>query len=749
MPSTIKSTATAFGGYLYQNLIGLELLCNWLDDPALYEWVKFESDDDEIPRGLDDIVARHPDGSLVLLQVKFTVDQFHADTSLSWGWLLGHKPKGRSLIQKWADAFFAAGADVIAEVALITNRLPDRQFHSCLNEATGRVVLARIPRAAFQQLVEQLKGEEKVAQFLRAFEFRHSHQSDVALERTLLDRYVPRHTTHHGWVFLYREAIDWAVRKNFPSPNGCIFLDLLHGILDSRRPTPLQQSFRIPEGYSPPDEDFNRAFISGLTAENKKVVILWGSPGQGKSTYLSYVCSEFKRQSVPFIRHHYFLDLTDTMDRFSLLQVANSLMAQMEAHHVEHIQGLKDDWARLRDWIEACARGYAACGQRFIVVVDGLDHVWRENERNKQPLDSLFQCLLPVPDNVTLLIGTQRVADEQLPAHFAKFVVAHDWLELPRMSLAVIKTWLQSQLSAKRFSLPAHAVKLGQDPLTELATAFERLSGGHPLVLTYSFEALAREKRVLDANLIEKIPIRPEGDIKEYYKMLWQRLSFHAKDALHLIADAGFIWPPLGLENCLGIRVGELGREIGHLLYDTDAGQMPFHGSLLAFIEEDPEHAKRVSQILPSVVDWLASKAPDFHRWGWLWLYEARMGSPENLLAAPSRQWVIASLANAYPDDQIVEILSAAERTAFASRDFPRALRLRWLKIRLMNGKKFQLADYDRVYSCATRLSSDDYPLKILSASFHTARVSRLHLLGTRYLTLGRVAEAAECQEHM
>lgn len=749
MARTIKRSAIIFSGYLYQNLIGIELLCDWLDDPGLYEWVKFESDDDEVPKGLDDIVARRPDGSLVLLQVKFTVDQFNPDNSLSWDWLLRHKPNGRSLIQKWAESLFAVGDTNVAEVALVTNRLPDREFHSCLDGSTRRVDLARIPGAILKELAAQLHGEERLAAFVHAFEFRHSHQSDIALERTLRDRFVPRHTTHHGWVLLFHEAIDWAVRKNFPPPDGRILAGVLRGVLDSHRPTPLQQSFRIPTGYSPPDEHFGQALIDRLTTQDCKVVVLWGSPGQGKSTYLSYLSSEFDRQSIPFIRHHYFLDLADTSDRFSLAQVANSLMAQMEAHHVEHVQGLGDDPRNLRGWIEACAKGYALVGRRFIVLVDGLDHVWRENEHNKRPLDSLFQCLLPVPDNVTLLVGTQKVSDAQLPICFTKFVSANDWVELPRMSLAAVRTWLSGQFSARRFELSDHVAKLGEDPITEVAAAFERLSGGHPVVLTYSFEALAREERHLTAELVDTFPIRPDGDIKMYYKTLWQRLSFEAKDALRLIADAGFIWPPLGLETCLDIKAGELGREISHLFYVTDAGQVPFHGSLLVFIQDESDYDERIGQLIPSVVEWLYSKAPDFHRWGWLWLYKARAGSPNDLITRPCQKWVIDSLAKAYPDNQIVEVLSAAERAAFERLNFGRAVRLRWLKIRVLNGPEFQLNDYERLYKCALRLTDDDYPLRALSAGFHTANVGELHLLGAQYLAVGRVADAAECQEHM
>ena len=102
--SLIKRTAIPLSGYVYQNLVGLRLLCDWLDDPGLYEWVRFEADHDEVPQGLDDVVAQRRDGLLVLLQVKFTVDAQHAGNALTWDWLLACKPRGRSLLQKWCDA---------------------------------------------------------------------------------------------------------------------------------------------------------------------------------------------------------------------------------------------------------------------------------------------------------------------------------------------------------------------------------------------------------------------------------------------------------------------------------------------------------------------------------------------------------------------------------------------------------------------------------------------------------------------
>lgn len=744
--SLIKRSAIPLSGYVYQNLVGLRLLCDWLDDPGLYEWVRFEADHDEVPQGLDDVVAQRRDGLLVLLQVKFTVDAQHARNALTWDWLLVCKPRGRSLLQKWCDALLGIPAQRIHTAALVTNRIPAREFEAAIDRSSLRVTLDSVDATVRTKIFGQLGGADRARAFFNRFEFRHSYQGADALERTVVDRFIPQHGDRTGWLALFREAIDWAVRRNFPPPDGRITLDLLRGTVDVRRPRPLEQSFRVPDGYQPPDGEFADEFLRDL--DRNQALVLSGSPGQGKSTFLSHVCGELDRRGLPYIRHHYFLDLGDRSDRFTLGSVANSLISQMEVRHFAHVQGLHVGPERLRGWIEACANGYASEGMRFIVVIDGLDHVWRENDRDLQPLDSLFKALLPVPANVTLVIGTQKVSEEKLPSQFGRFVDADAWRELPRMSLVSIESWLRAQLDAGRFESESGRHPAA-DSLVGLARAFQDVTGSHPLVLTYSFEALVRQHRVLEPSTVRSNALAPDGDIRKYYGMLWQQLPNHAKDALHLLADTGFIWPPLGLETCLGTEPGELSPAIGHMLHNSEAGQVAFHGSLYAFVREITEHAGRVQVLLPGVVAWLQNQAPRFHRWGWQWLYEARAGDPRNLLVRPDRNWVIESLATAYPQDQVEAILGRAEEIAFSNGDFADAIRIRWLKTRVYNGPQFQVDDYERLYACALQLTDDEFPLKTLASGLQTASIDRLHLLGSQYLLAGRTAEATECLEQM
>lgn len=748
--SLVKGSAVTFGGYLYQNLVGIEFLCDWLDDPLLYDWIRFESDQDEHPRGLDDIVLMHRVEKLLsLFQVKFTVDPTDENNQLTWDWLLTRQKKGsRTLLEKWANAFYLVPPAQLLASALITNRIPATEFAACLSEDGNRIDINKIPAATYDEIAIQLGDRERAKQFFSQFEFRHSHKRYETLERELVDRFVPIHTTIFGWLQLRNAALGWSLWKNTPPPDGRITLDVVRATADRRRPAPISQSFRVPETYSPPDQHFDKMFQERIACPALNPIVLWGSPGQGKSTYLSYLCKKLALVS-PVIRHHYFLELTDTTDRFSFVSVANSLMAQMEISHSASVSGLGTNAEDLRSWIEACGRTYARKQKRFVVVIDGLDHVWRENERDKSVLDSLFRHLLPVPENVTLVLGTQRVSSEQLPRSFARFVTQPNWIELPSMSLFAVNSWLRTQHDANRFEPRHRHASNGQDALVALADAFHEKSQGHPLHLAYSFEALVREMREIDVDDVKALPDCPDGDIRSYYAVLWEGLSLTAKDALRLMAASGFIWPEFGIEDCLGAQPGLVAKEIGHLFYSTQAGPLPFHGSVLAFIRELPDHDSNIERLNPSVIKWLETKAPRFHQWGWLWLFKARGGNADELFNGATRDWIIESEAGAYPNSQTVAILEDAERRAFFAGRFAIAIRFRWMKMRLQNGVEFQIENYNELKRIALAAGEDSYLLKNLSARISTAKTADLYVLGKTYVELARIEDASECQEEL
>ncbi|WP_281660939.1 NACHT domain-containing protein [Microvirgula aerodenitrificans] len=731
---------------MYQTLVGIRVLCDWLDNPGKYEWVQFEADDLQEARGLDDIVAKRSDKLLDLIQVKFTVAPFEPANALSWDWLTARKgARGKSLLEKWSGAAFNVGLEHTAELRLITNRRPDADFTDHLRD--GKVCLDAMPGDLREAIEAHVGGRQNAERFFERFEFAHSYVGYESLDRTISAAIEGRHTDHLGWLTLYRRAIYWSIHKDAPAPDGLITLEVLRSTISERQPRPLNQEFRVPAGYLPPDPEFADEFLRQAEEGAWDLRVLWGSPGQGKSTFLSYVCKRLEENGLPFIRHHYFLDLQDSSERFSLKNVARSLIAQMLANAGETLAHLNDQAENLRQWITTCSEAYAAQGKRFFVLIDGLDHVWRENDEEVAPLEALFVQLLPLPPNTTLILGSQRVDKAQLPARLNRYLEPEHWVELPRMHLRSVHAWLSAQHEAGIFQTEDGGKT--REQLSQLSSAFERASEGHPLVLTYTFLALTRDRRVLTPSLLEDSIPTPMGDVKAYYMALWQRLSWNAKDALHLMAEDGIIWPAGTLEHCLGATNSNLEAEIGHLLSTVDAGLVAFHGSLYVFISSQSDHAERVQNLLPKVQFWLEMEAPPYLRWAWLWLYQSRCGKHEGLLVGTSKSWAIEALARAYPAWQIDRILKAAEEIAFSRGDYEQAIRKRSLKTRIHNGLSYQLDDAGILEDCALRLTEDPYPALLLASEVSQSNIASLYKLAMLYLSLDQKDRAAEVQERM
>jgi hypothetical protein len=334
--SKIKPAAIVRAGYEYQDLVGIEVLIRHFRDPNLFHWVEVECQDQSI-RSLDDIVALRRDGAVEYVQVKFTVDP--STHLLDWDWLLARTRRGTSLLAKWTSAFLrAATQGPIHTAQLRTNRRPDTSFGRCLNG--GSVDLSRVDAELRSRIVAECGGAATAARFFSTFCFKHSLQDLDLYEQSLRAALVPTDTDDSGWRLLRHQVRRWATYRNDPPPDGRILREHLAQIITRKRPRPLQQDFRIPDGYAPPSESFDTAFRERIANPEAPITVLWGTPGRGKSSYLSYLTSELQRAGNVVIRHHYFLASDNsTAGRMAYVDIADSLVDQIEGHYHDVAQG--------------------------------------------------------------------------------------------------------------------------------------------------------------------------------------------------------------------------------------------------------------------------------------------------------------------------------------------------------------------------------------------------------------------------
>lgn len=739
----VKASATPYAGYRYQTLFGVHLLVDWLEAPASYVRMRFECDDKSIgPQGLDDIVAERSDGSFDYYQVKYTPPEAASGCVLTWDWLLnpssgGEKPK--SFIQKWAKALKAISADCLGTASLVTNRTPDREVEDCLRGPHLDFDLA--PSTVQERLKVQLGGDAAARAFLQSLQIRHSQHAFLRLEAKISDRLGTLGFQAGGIARLLGKASDWANFKEDPPPDGWIKLEVIRGELSLALPSPISQDFVVPEGYEPPNRVFHNELVETIRSSSGGLVTLVGPPGRGKSTYISFLCEQLAKAKIAVARHHYFLSVHDhSGDRLTPTHVARSLLSQVRLVADGKLQGdiNVDKVEDLADVLRRCGMVYEAERQPFVVVIDGLDHVWRDNRGDVRPLDELFRQLLPLPENVFLLVGSQPVADDRMPARLIAACPREHWRELPPMSGDAVHGYVMRQVQAGRWKSRS---RLEEAEFARCSAVLHERTHGHPLHVIYSVEALLNKTSSPTEYEVRELPDCPGDDIRMYYRTLWQRLSYAQRDVLHLMSTFSFRWPESAFEDIsLGHDPGLLTLDgVRHLLFDSGLGLQPFHESLIVFIKEEGEHCSRVEKLRPRVEEWLRTLAPARLRNTWHWLIVAEMGDTEPLRQGLSRNWLLDRLTEGYPVDALVRLLTRAEEIAFAELAFGEAYRHRALKMRLLEGPQYQVDDASRLQRASWVVSSDT----TLSQDSFVAR----HKLATSVLPWLAIALAERADE--
>lgn len=692
----VKNSAIIYTGYDYQTLQGINLLSEWLHSPTKYRRVAFEADRDnnETPEGIDDIVCERPDGIKDFWQVKFTPSPEKDENHLTWDWLLkktGKTDRSRSILKKLFDAIRDVSDENLGDVVLLTNKRPDRLMESCLFGM--KINFSKIVLQTQIEIIRQLGSSEAANVFFSKLTVQHSdgdyHTTNRSIRAELL-----KFSDDAGVERLIARSREWAMFQNNPPENGWIYLHHVREILSPKRPDPIPEIFSLSKDYCLPDIDFHETLLAKITVSKGDVITLTGQPGAGKSTYLSFLLNALENNDIPLIRHHYFLSLNDTTDdRLSPRVVAESLLYQINKFHKKSNADTSKP-ENLRNALISCANYYKSKGKPFVVLIDGLDHVWRDNAKNKKPLDETFRQLLPVTDNLVILVGTQPVGDELLPSILLDYSPKLDWYLLPEMSGNAIYKFLKIHIYSNRLFMNCHDDQM-DDEIKKSARALIDITNGYPLHVIYSVEFLSKNGLELSLYQIEKLPPCSDGNITTYYSNLWKDLTYRQKDVLHLCSGFQFFWP----RQAIGFVVKDEHDyapsvdAVAHMLSDGISGSRPFHESLVVFVRNQKEHQDQINRLLPCVCDWLASKASIHLNDNWYWSSLARMGDSSKLRDGITRNWVLDKIIMGMPVKSCIRLLSEAEKYAFDEMKYAEAYKHRELKTRLINGPKYQTWD--------------------------------------------------------
>lgn len=402
-------------------------------------------------------------------------------------------------------------------------------------------------------------------------------------------------------------------------------------LLELAWPDPAKARYvhRFPLGaYVQRNRDTEVALLHTIRGVDRGYVALLGPPGSGKSTLLQMALAA--EPDLRLVRYLAFVPgVAQGVGRGEAETFLEDIGAQLRNSGLRGIR-LRDN--SLHERREQFGALLAQAGERYakeqirtLIVVDGLDHIPRE-ERPAHSLLTEFPLPDAIPAGVTFVLGAQRLD----LAHLKPAV--QEQAAKPDRQVAM------RPLGRDAVALMADA--LGLDPAIP-RTRLHELSHGHPLATRYLIQALLRADGARRTQLLAG-GMEFDGDIGSVYEAAWREIS-HDRDATDVLGYVARAEAPIALPllaTVLNEHAIERALAVArHLLLDTAQGWRVFHNSFRLFVISKPrmrlgsvdaEHPQRVYRELAR----LAQNAPDSSPQRWLELrYRARAGDADDVLA--------------------------------------------------------------------------------------------------------------------
>lgn len=401
-----------------------------------------------------------------------------------------------------------------------------------------------------------------------------------------------------------------------------------------------------------------------------------GSPGSGKSTMLTQT---LRSQPERVVRYYAYVpdDRGPTTLRGESTSFLHDLtLALDDAGFGASVVRPPDDRERLLDRLHEQLRflgeDFRSEGRKTLILVDGLDHIDREQHPNRSLLEDL-----PRPDQVPE--GVYFILGSQTDAPFLSSVQYSVRQPERRIRMSPLARDTTMEI-IRRAGLP---MKLDEEQEEEIYI----LSDGHPLALIY---LLKRLQNVTDSGAVTTVlenTERYEGDIEQQYHGHWAQIEGDddLTNLLSLLArfrgviDLDWVesWSDPGL-------LRRLRRTMAHYFrIEDDYRWYFFHNSFRLFLLR--QTAEYVPGVFNNALDrsfhrQLAERCAQARRgsyWAWEELYHsAQSGDHAQVLELASQDWFRRQFMSFRPSEAINEDIRIALRSAAIREDAVSLVRL-------------------------------------------------------------------------
>ncbi|GGP06240.1 hypothetical protein GCM10010992_25660 [Cloacibacterium rupense] len=653
----INPNSAIRSGYSYEDLFVLKLCIDWLRNPKKYIEIKIQFTPENLDiKGfaLDDVTAKRNDGITEYYQIKHIqnpdTDFWDLDKLLSKG------------LSKWVKSFSELKENE-RFCSLITNGQLDGTLSNFFANDHFNFKKIKKNNSDFIQTLE-IDGfsELTLKSFFDNFEFKFNQPNKTFFEDELRQiLYKDLKVTKAGVDSL----LIYIAQQGSEKKPQIITLKEIRSRLSWDNPRPLNQNFVVPSDFQFFDKVVHQDIIDELQTLKGGIKVFIGKPGSGKSTYLSKLYSILQKKGCLVFRHHYHLNPKDSSfyERLNSERVIEGLKAEFKKQKNSVIESLGEQntsHIQLKEFIDQISYYSRNSGVPFVLIIDGLDHVIREGNSQRQLIDFLNEVLFP-QKGFWLLIGTQEVATDCFPNAIQEYAPKNEWIEIKGLNRQSIKSIVNKSFPKQEESYGIY--------YENIISKIQKLTAGNPLHLRYVLTEIKNRKMHLSSYDLDNISPY-DGEIEKYYETLWRRLPEISKTISFALTTLDFKLQEeqlFSLVSNLGIKphkIAESFTQIRHLFRLDLRGISVFHNSFLVFIFKQPELRMQQISLYRELEKWLKEDNQKDLCWSELPKIQYYLGKPELLLSI-NNEWITDHYLKGKSENIIENTLYIASKASF------------------------------------------------------------------------------------
>ena len=427
-------------------------------------------------------------------------------------------------------------------------------------------------------------------------------------------------------------------------------------------------------------------------ADEGKIILLVGPPGQGKSWVCQQLVNSLSDKGWIVAEHYCYLGDADRDRRPRVLaeSVFGSLLGRIAESDPEVVSEQRPRFSADEQALEGAvvAALKKRPDRRVALVIDGIDHVTRiiGHSPTADPSSTLAEALaaLRLPSSSSLIVLSQP-GNHLEPLEEAGAVR----ISIPSLSdeelrqLAVQLGVIGDSSDDSHFS--RHTPLLTEEELVdEFVAALSNRSAGNALYATYLCREALRNTTTMagPSATVHRLP-QFDGSLRTYYQHIHTSLGQQGAWVADVIALLDF---PVSRS-----ELKEIGPDVAHrvdraveilqpVLMEraTEAGFRIYHESFARFLRLPfQDNADARIALLDRVIEWLESKGifNDSRAFRHLLPILSEANYNRRVVDAVGRDFVVESIAAGFPASAIIENLANAIRSAACIGDWPAVVR--------------------------------------------------------------------------